>query len=126
MSPSDVRKTNANSPSVRQRPWLSGKRDLLLCQSLQHYLFIPIANQWKSKGAVKGVNIRLPLFQTFSLSDLNRLKDNSKWLTDTHVTFALMFVIEPHSLYYFEETYSCQQGQLPRKLEQKYLGKPQN
>lgn len=28
--PSDVSKTNANCPSVRQRPWLSGTRDLHL------------------------------------------------------------------------------------------------
>jgi hypothetical protein len=66
------------------------------------------------------------LFQSFSLSDLNRVKDNNKWLSDTHVTFSLMFAIEPRSPYYFEETYSCHQGQLPRKLEQKYLGKRQN
>lgn len=41
---------------------------------------------------VKGVNIRPPMFQSFSLTDLERLKSNDKWLTDSHVTFGLLYV----------------------------------
>jgi hypothetical protein len=32
-----------------------------------------------------------PKFPTFSLDDLERVKDTDKWLSDTHVAFSLMF-----------------------------------
>lgn len=41
---------------------------------------------------VKGLNICRPNFQSFSSADLERLQDNKEWLTDSHVTLALLFV----------------------------------
>ena len=39
---------------------------------------------------IKSINFKLPLFSSFSSVDLERLKDDKKWLSDTHVTFALL------------------------------------
>jgi hypothetical protein len=39
---------------------------------------------------VKGIKFCAPNFPTFSLDDLERVKDTDKWLSDTHVAFTLM------------------------------------
>lgn len=41
---------------------------------------------------VNGVKILLPNFQSFSSIDLDRLKNDDSWLSDTHLSFALLFV----------------------------------
>lgn len=51
-----------------------------------------LSNLGKSKSVMRALNIQLPKFPSFSSTDLERLKDNSKWLTDSHVTFCLLFV----------------------------------
>jgi len=55
---------------------------------------------------VKGIDILPPLFQCFSLADLERLKSNGEWLTDSHITFSLLFVhrLFPHQSL---KTFSC-------------------
>ena len=59
----------------------------------QKLLLIFFSNIGKSIAPiVKGVNILPLLFQYFSLSDLQRLKNDDKWLTDSHVTFGLLYV----------------------------------
>jgi len=58
----------------------------------QQSLYIPFSDIRKRVTAVRALNIRPPNFQPFSLTDLGRLKNNDKWLTDTHVTFSLLFV----------------------------------
>lgn len=54
-----------------------------------NYLFSDIKS---SKSEVTALNIRLPNFQAFSSPDLKCLKDDKSWLTDSHVTFCLLFV----------------------------------
>ena len=41
---------------------------------------------------IKTVKLRSPNCQSFSDQDLARLKDERKWLSDTHVNFFLLFV----------------------------------
>jgi hypothetical protein len=41
---------------------------------------------------VKGVRFCSPSLQNLSLRDLERIKDTDKWLSDSLVTFSLMFV----------------------------------
>jgi len=52
----------------------------------------------RSTLIVKCVNFRLPNFQSFSTSDLTRLKNNNEWLSDSHVTFSLQYVHFPIAL----------------------------
>ena len=56
---------------------------------INHSFFSDIG---KSTRSVKSVNIRLQNFQAFSLYDLESLKDKKAWLTDSHVTLALLYV----------------------------------
>jgi hypothetical protein len=46
-----------------------------------------------SNCIVTGISFRDPNFTSFSLSDLKRMKDTDKWLSDSHVNFILMFVL---------------------------------
>ena len=46
-----------------------------------------------SNRIVTGINFRDPKFTSFSLSDLKRMKETDKWLSDSHVNFILMFVL---------------------------------
>jgi len=41
---------------------------------------------------VKAINFRVSAIPTFYPRDLERLKDTNKWLSDSHVTFSLVFV----------------------------------
>jgi hypothetical protein len=54
-----------------------------------HFIHIVLLS---SKCIVKGIKFGSPGFPTFSLSDLERLKDTDKWLSDSHVAFGLMLV----------------------------------
>jgi hypothetical protein len=44
---------------------------------------------YSSSRIVKGIEFSLPGFPRFTSSDFDRLKDNKKWLSDSHVQFAL-------------------------------------
>ena len=56
-------------------------------------IYIDFSNVRKSlTPIVKCVNICPSLFQSFSAKDLQRLKNNDKWLTDSHITFGLLLV----------------------------------
>jgi hypothetical protein len=44
------------------------------------------------------VNINLPLFVNFSPNDLERLKNDERWLSDAHLTLSLLYV----PFYFFE------------------------
>jgi hypothetical protein len=52
------------------------------------YLYLSLIS---SKCIVMGVKICPPNFPSFSLGDLERMKDTDKWLSDSHVAFSLMF-----------------------------------
>jgi len=52
----------------------------------------PSSNLRRRKSKVKGLNIGLQKFQSFSLKDLEFLKDDHQWLTDSHVTLGLLSV----------------------------------
>jgi hypothetical protein len=41
---------------------------------------------------LKCVNFKLPLFPNFPLVDLERLKNDRRWLSDSHVTLGLLLV----------------------------------
>ena len=41
---------------------------------------------------LKSVNFKLPLFPNFPLVDLERLKHDERWLSDSHITLGLMLV----------------------------------
>ena len=41
---------------------------------------------------MKGVKIKAPNFSNFSLADLDRLKNDEKWLSDSHVTLGVRLV----------------------------------
>ena len=77
-----------------------------------------------SKCIVKGIKFCDPKFLSFLLSGLERMKDTNKWLSDSHVTFSLMFVLSffVSSLSYSNDT----QRLFLQLLPEKYLGKPEN
>ena len=49
--------------------------------------------KYSSHRTVKSIKLCLPNFESFSLQDLERLKDDNKWLSDSHVTLILLFVL---------------------------------
>jgi hypothetical protein len=55
--------------------------------------------QYSENCTVKSVIFRIPNFQSFSPVDLDRLKNDDKWLSDSHITFALQYV--PLIRYFF-------------------------
>jgi hypothetical protein len=62
--------------------WVTGK------SLFGHFTYI----KFSSPSAVKSVTLCPPKFQSFSLEDLERLKDDRKWLSDSHVTLILLLV----------------------------------
>lgn len=56
--------------------------------------------KYSSCRIVKNVKIGLKNFSDFSAKDLDRLKNNDKWLSDSHVTLALL------SVYLFYQCYN--------------------
>lgn len=52
--------------------------------------FTPVT--YRPPHTVKGIKICPPNFQSFSDQDLVRLKDDKRWLSDTHVTFMILSV----------------------------------
>jgi hypothetical protein len=48
--------------------------------------------KYSSKPIIKYISFRAPNVQSFSPSDLDRLKNEEKWLSDSHITFALQYV----------------------------------
>lgn len=55
-------------------------------------IFHSFSNVRWSKSVVKSLSIKPQKFQAFSFTDLECLKGNDQWLSDTHVTFCLLFV----------------------------------
>ncbi len=47
---------------------------------------------YSSTRLLKCVNFKLPLFPNFPLVDLERLKNDGRWLSDSHVTLGLLLV----------------------------------
>jgi hypothetical protein len=72
----------------------SGMRDALprWCKKslFIHFSHISLIS---SNRTVKGIKFSVPNIPSFSLSDLERMKNTNKWLSDAHVTFCLMFVL---------------------------------
>lgn len=61
--------------------------------SSYHYVcFLFCWCRFSSIKTVQGVKIHNALFGYFRLLDLERLRDDNRWLSDSHVTFALRFV----------------------------------
>jgi hypothetical protein len=58
--------------------------DLLLFKTYE------FSNIRRRKRKVKTLNIPLTSFQSFSLPDLQTLKEDRQWFSDTHVTFCLL------------------------------------
>lgn len=48
--------------------------------------------EYRASRSITGVGFHLPNFPSFSVNDLQRLKTNFKWLSDSHLTFALRLV----------------------------------
>jgi len=76
----------------------------------------------RSTRVVKCVNFCLPNFQSFSTSDLTRLKNNNEWLSDSHVTFSLQFVDFSIAL----SLSQWKQGLFSRLWGEKYMGKSED
>lgn len=60
-----------------------------------NYLFLQITSSWNLmlfRSVVKGVKLTGANFGDFSLADLERLKNDNRWLSDSHVTLALQCV----------------------------------
>jgi hypothetical protein len=47
---------------------------------------------YSANRIIKCIYFKLPLFPNFPLVDLQRLKNNDRWLSDTHLTLALLWV----------------------------------
>ena len=54
--------------------------------------FLGILMKFSSNRIVDGVKFLPSQFGRFRQLDLERLKDDNKWLSDAHITFALRFV----------------------------------
>jgi hypothetical protein len=55
--------------------------------------------------------------------DLERLKDDEEWLSDTHVVFGLLFV---HRLFFNFFSFSTEQGLFSGLCSAQYLGGSEN
>ena len=60
--------------------------------SINHYCHLTNI-VYSPNRILKCINFKLPLFPNFSAVDLERLKNNERWLSDTHVTMALLCVL---------------------------------
>ena len=61
-----------------------------------NYLFFQITSSWNLmlfRSVVKGVKLTGANFGDFSLADLERLKNDNRWLSNAHVTLALQCVV---------------------------------
>jgi hypothetical protein len=101
-----------------------GVRDVLQCWCCPRYCFSISHIKFSSTGIVKSVRICPPNFQSFSLSDLERLKNDKKWLSDSHLTLSLLFVLFP--FVYFVSISTIKQGLFSRLCPTKYLGEPED
>lgn len=68
-------------------------RSVLCLGERTHELFIEVANLvYSSDPIVKSISFKISPFPSFTRADLDRLKDDGKWLSDTPVTFCLLCV----------------------------------
>ena len=64
-----------------------------VCKFKTSFLFLCFADiDYRANEIVQCVNMRPPYFSNFHSLDLERLKNDNKWLSDTHVTLGLLFV----------------------------------
>jgi hypothetical protein len=47
---------------------------------------------YSANRVIKGINFKLPLYPNFPAVDLQRLKYDERWLSDSHVTLGLLLV----------------------------------
>jgi hypothetical protein len=81
------------------RPSLSGRRDVRQCEHSGVFLHVVWHSyEFSSNRVVQGVKFLPSQFGRFQLADLERLKDDSRWLSDSHITFALRLVPFFHHL----------------------------
>jgi len=80
--------------SELRKLWSYGKPKLQISEWKKN-LLLDLGAQKRSSATlkVKGVNFRLPNFESFSLLDLERLKEEKRWLSDSHVTLSLLLVL---------------------------------
>lgn len=61
--------------------------------NLKQSIFSKTQIKCSSISNIKSIQLKLPQFSNFSLLDLKRLKKDDEWLSDSHVTLALLFVL---------------------------------
>ena len=49
--------------------------------------------KYSSHRTVKSIKLCLPNFESFSWQDLEQLNDDNEWLSNSHVTLILLFVL---------------------------------